>query len=225
MATDYGNAYCGHCGARRLGQKTLCRVCGAPFGPGDEHPPGTPPDALFTSTAVGTPAPLSRKQPPTGRRASLFWFGAALIAVLLLLSGVGIGLLLAQHTPGGNASATGQPAGATRAPLRTPSLCAGDVTSGVGLRLGVALTVPERCVVVINAVQGQIGGLTWKQGGVVAIPPGAYTGSITDGIFQLFTAAEAEGRFCQIYKSDLAEGHTITFTKPLDGWNDWMNAC
>jgi hypothetical protein len=146
------------------------------------------------------------------------------LAIMLVGGGVVLGFSLARGTKGDLTPAVGQASGTSNPPSPTLSHCIG-YESSAGQRLTISLTVPEGCILIIDAYQGQISGYSWDKGGVAAFPSGTYTGYIVDGAYQLYDAPAGKTNFCKRYKQDITNNHPITSTKPLDGWTDWMSAC
>lgn len=194
-------------------------------------PSPSPPPAVFPGNQPGgSTNPWTKRHRSTIVLATLCFALVVILAIVVFENGLeGRGNSAITNSPTNTlnvqpTNAVTQPSSpeATQAfsPTSTPQECSGYNSSGKGKTLSVSVDVPEGCVLIIDGYQGDINGFTWGNGGVIAFPAGSYTGSITDGEYQIFDAASGNMHFCEKVNQLRSNDQPATVLRPLSGWSD-----
>ncbi len=81
------------------------------------------------------------------------------------------------------------------------------------------IIVANSCVLIIDGYSGTVGGVSWNNGGVIALGPGTYNGSLTDGEWLIVSASIGPSKFCEKVHQLQQLSQADSTNLPLDGAN------
>lgn len=188
--------------------------------------------------------PLQAPPPPAPARTRLIiGILIGIIIVLLVLNGIigalafsqRLGVTQANATPTGqaqaNTTATAQAQANVDATATAAAVSANLPASAckynywqTGTTTNKTLTnfgVPQTCVLVLDSFRGSLNGVSWANGGVMAFPPGVYSGDIFNGEYEIVPEKanpNPKQVFCNRVLQVTSHGYAFSQVQPLPAW-------
>jgi hypothetical protein len=78
--------------------------------------------------------------------------------------------------------------------------------------------VPTGCILVVDSSSGKLKDTSWNNGGVLAFPPGTYSGEIFNGEYEIQPENDAKNGFCARVEQLTTNHYAFSHAKPLPRW-------